>query len=222
MRGVFFDALAAMPFFSGFTCRKQKQLQVQSQIIPYLGVYFVEEPHTPDGDLNHGEIKFIHSVRIGISVIIANNDPDASEAILDQAYQAIMTRLWTDEYIMNMIDTFNYGTGVQNNPDNTRSEGVERIRRRHVFGNPSLNNELPTAELQLEITIRMRTRWPAVVPDDFEHMHVEVRPVMQYPPADDLNDSTMPVVAEYDIQMMTETPDYSVPPERGTSSDQPP
>jgi hypothetical protein len=225
MRGVFFDALSAMPFFSSFTCRKQKQLPVQTPQLPYLGVYFVREPHTPDGDLNAGEIGFIHSPRIGISVVIANNDPDASEAKLDQAYWAIMNRLWTDEYIMNMIDTYNPHNQTQN-PDNTRAEGIERIERRHVFGNAGLNNEYPSAELQLEITFRLRTRWPAFVPDNLEHIHVEARPVVgNYPPhtdGGDFNDGVQPVIAEWDMETIEESPDYSEPPPRGTSTDPPP
>jgi len=222
MRGVFFDALKAAPFFAGFTCRKQKQLPVQVQLIPYLGVYLVREPHKPDGDLNAGTIDFVHSCRIGISVIIANNDPDASEAKLDQAYWAIMNRLWTDQYIMNMIDTRNPATGTEN-PDNTRSEGVESIERRHVFGNAGLNNETPTAELQMDITIRLRTWWSAVVPDNLEHIHFEARPVVgNYPPPDNLNTDVEPVVAEWDMQTIEESPDYSVPPDHGTSTDPPP
>lgn len=219
MRGVFFDALSTMPFFAGFTCRKQKQMQIQSQMIPYLGVYFVDEPHTPDGDSNHGEIKFIHNCCIGISVIITNNDPDESEKKLDQAYWAIMNRLWTDEYIMNMIDTYNPHTHTQN-PDNTRGEGIERIMRRHVWGNTGLNNEMPNAELQMDITLKMRTRWPAVVPDDLEHIHFEARPVPgNYPPPDPA--SIVPVIGEWDMLTIEESPDYSVPPEHGTSTDPP-
>jgi hypothetical protein len=197
-------------------------MPVQVQLLPYLGVYLIREPHVPDGDLNHGEIKFIHSCRIGISVIVINNDPDASEAKLDQAYWAIMNRLWTDEYIMNLIDTHNPATGTEN-PDNTRAEGVERIERRHVFGNAGLNNETPTAELQMDITIRLRTRWSAVVPDDLEHIHFEARPVVgTYPPPDDFTSSTEAVVAEWDMLTIEESPDYSVPPEHGTSTDPPP
>ena len=52
-----------------------------------------------------------------------NNDPEACEEKLDQAFWVIMNRLWRDQYLMNMIDTRAYPGGV-GNPDNARIEGV--------------------------------------------------------------------------------------------------
>ena len=165
IRDVFFGALQADPFFASYTCRKNKMLVARPEYLPYLGVYIIDETMLPDGDGNAGEVRFIHALRIGFSVLAANNDQDALELQLDAAYWRIMNRLWPDEYIMNLLDTENPNTG-QSNPDNTRIESIERGLRRYVWGNAAFNNETPLGELQYDITCRHRTYWSPVIPDD--------------------------------------------------------
>ncbi|MCP3471419.1 hypothetical protein NLM33_18755 [Bradyrhizobium sp. CCGUVB1N3] len=165
IRNVFFDAVSADPFFASYTCRKNKMLVARPEYLPYLGVYVLEETMLPDGDGNAGEVRFIHALRIGFSVLMANNDQDALEAQLDAACWRIMNRLWLDEYIMNLLDTMNPNTGKQN-PDNTRIESIERGVRRYVWGNSAFNNETPVGEVQYDITCRHRTYWSPVIPDD--------------------------------------------------------
>ncbi|WP_063685539.1 hypothetical protein [Bradyrhizobium stylosanthis] len=165
IRNVFFDAVSADPFFASYTCRKNKMLVARPEYLPYLSVYVIDETMLPDGDGNAGEVRFIHALRIGFSVLAANNDQDALEAQLDAAYWRIMNRLWPDEYIMNLLDTMNPNTGQQN-PDNTRVESIERGVRRYVWGNAAFNNETPVGEVQYDITCRHRTYWSPIIPDD--------------------------------------------------------
>jgi hypothetical protein len=162
---VFFDALVADSFFAGYTCRKNKMLVTRPEYLPCLNVYIIDEQMTPDGDANAGCIRFIHNTRIGFSVMQANNDQDVLEAGLDAAFWRIMNRLWTDEYIMNVIDTYNPTTGTEN-PDNTLIESIERGSRKYLWGNAGLNNETPLGEMQYDITCKYRTYWPPVIPDD--------------------------------------------------------
>lgn len=165
IRNVLFGAVSADPFFASYTCRKNKMLVARPEYLPYLGVYIIDETMLPDGDGNAGEVRFIHATRIGFSVLAANNDQDALEAQLDAAYWRIMNRLWPDEYIMNLLDTTDPSTGLQN-PDNTRIESIERGVRRYVWGNAAFNNETPVGEVQYDITCRHRTYWSPVIPDD--------------------------------------------------------
>ena len=79
LRDVFFARVVTLPFFAGFKARRCKMLQVQPEHIPYLGVYLIDEQMVPDGDANAGCIRFTHTLRIGFSVIIENNDPLAAE-----------------------------------------------------------------------------------------------------------------------------------------------
>jgi hypothetical protein len=171
IRDVFFDALARDPFFAGYTRRKTKMQAVQPQLLPYLGVYIINEVMLPDGDGNAGNVRFKHTTRIGFSVMIANNDQVAAELGIDAAYWRIMNRLWPDQYILNLLDTHNPHTGT-GNPDNTRLESIERGERRHVFGTPALNNETPIAEMQYDVSILFRTTWTPIITDDLGEIDI--------------------------------------------------
>jgi hypothetical protein len=168
---MFLDKLVQAPFFAGYTARKNKALQIVTNSIPYIGVYFVNEDMSPDGDLNAGEIRFTHHLKLGFSVIVINNDPVACEAKLDQAFWAIMNTLWRDPYLTNLIDTRAYPGGV-GNPDNVRIEGVSRGTRRHVFGNAGLNNETPIGEMQYEATVKYSADYAPVIKDDLLQISV--------------------------------------------------
>jgi hypothetical protein len=159
IRDVFFDVLANRePFFDSYTKRKTRMLPAQANLIPYLGVYLMDETMTPDGDANAGPVRFSHSLRIGFSVIIANNDQDMAERTIDAAYWRIMNRLWKDHYVMNLVGTQNPWTGVSN-PDNVRIESITRGVRKHNFGFAGTNSETPIAELQYDVTCFYRTIW---------------------------------------------------------------
>jgi len=171
IRDMFLDRLMQAQFFQGWTPRKNKALQIMTGSLPYLGVYFVTEDMVPDGDLNAGEIRFTHQLKLGFSAIVINNDPVACEAKLDQAFWAIMNTLWRDPNLTNLIDTRAYPGGV-GNPDNTRIEGVSRGTRRHVFGNAGKDNETPIGEMQYEATVKYSADYGPFVPDAFLQMGV--------------------------------------------------
>jgi hypothetical protein len=198
IRDMFFDRLIAHPFFAGFTARKNKIFQIMTSQIPYLGVYFVNEDMSPDGDLNVGEIRFTHQLKLGFSVIVVNNDPVACEAKLDQAYWTIMNTLWRDPYLCNLIDTRRYPGGVSN-PDNTRIEGVSRGTRRHVFGAVGKDNETPIGEMQYEATVKYSADYPAIVTDNLLLIHQETVPLRDdgtIPAADEIET----IVTEYEFE----------------------
>lgn len=172
IRDVFYDAVAGDPFFANYTKRKTPMLRVQAELLPYLGVYFADENMEPDGDFNAGAVRFTHTLQIGFSVMIANNNQVENERMLDAAYWRIMNRLWPDQYIMNLLDTYNPHTGLSN-PDNVIIEGITRGRRRFVFGDTALANETPVGELQYDVWVFGRSVWPPVITDDLERIHVD-------------------------------------------------
>jgi len=171
IRDVFFDAVSSDPFFANYTKRKTKMLSVQHELLPYLGIYILDETMLPDGDGNAGMIRFSHTLRIGFSVMVANNDQVVAEQQIDAGYWRIMNRLWPDQYIMNLFDTMNPHTGT-GNPDNTVIESIQRGVRRHVFGSTALNNETPVAEMQYEVSAFFRTTWPPIITDDLEEIDI--------------------------------------------------
>lgn len=171
IRDVFHDALAREPFFANYTKRKTKMLTVQPDLLPFLGVYIMDETMLPDGDLNAGFYDFIHTLRIGFSAIVANNDQVVAESQIDAAFWRIMHVLWTDPYIINVINTYNPTLGF-GNPDNVRIEGISRGVRRHVFGTAQMNNETPLAELQYDVSVQYRSMWWPTIVDTFDEYNM--------------------------------------------------
>jgi hypothetical protein len=197
LRDTFFAKVVTLPFFQGFKARRCKMLQVQPENLPYLGVYIIDETMMPDGDANAGYIRFVHTLKLGFSVIIQNNDPLAAELKLDEAFWAIMNGLWRDPYITSFLDTHNPTTG-QMTPDNTRLEGVARGTRKHVWGNTGLNNDLPTAEMQYEASVLYRAEFSPPITDDLTRIHVETVPLTSedtVPPADQVQR----IISEYEF-----------------------
>lgn len=176
LRDIFFARAVTLPFFRDFKARRSKMLMVQPEHIPFLGVYIIDETMMPDGDANAGCIRFVHTLRIGFSVIIENNNPVAAELKLDAAFWALMNGLWRDPFITNMLDTWNPRDGV-GTPDNTRFEGVVRGMRKHVWGNAGQNNELPIGEMQYDASVLYRADYAPIITDDLERIHVETVPL---------------------------------------------
>jgi hypothetical protein len=184
-----FYVLVQLPFFAGFKARRSKQLPIQQQLMPYLGVYFIGEEMGPDGDINAGDIRFTHSLKIGFQVIIENNDLVASALKLDAAFWAIMNGLWNNNYLTNMI-----ASGM---PGNTRFEGVERGSRKPMWGTIG-SGEMPIGELEYVATLRFRTNWyPTGFPDLLD-IHIETVPLAPdgtVPPASEVQR----VINEYEF-----------------------
>lgn len=188
IRDMLLAKLVAAPFFAGFTVRKSRQLPAQPNQLPFLGIYIVSEDHEADGDANHGDIDFIITLKLGFSVAVLNNDPEACEEKLDQAFWTIMNTLWRDPYLMNMIDTRAYPGGI-GNPDNTRIEAITKGTRRHIYGTAKLDNEMPIGELRYEASVRYRADFTPVITDDLLLIHQETAPLDEddtIPPADEV------------------------------------
>jgi hypothetical protein len=161
----FLNLLTADPFFAGYTARQTKMLPVQVELIPYLGVYMIDESHTPDGDANATCVRFSHTARTGFSVVLKNADQNALRKSLDQAFLRIMTVLWTDQKLMNVF--------VNSNPEGVIIESIVRGQRRHVFGNTGLNNETPFGELQYDVSAFWRSEWYPDITDDLLEINVK-------------------------------------------------
>jgi hypothetical protein len=164
IRDAMYNVVTIDPFFTGYTFRKTKMLPVQTDLIPYLGVYIVDEVMVPDGDANAGCIRFNHTSRIGFSVVQANNNPVTLEQGIDAAYLKIMGLLWTNIKLMNVL--------VNNNPEGVGIESVVRGSRKHVFGSTGLNNETPFAELQYEVQCFTRSEWYPDITDMLNEIDV--------------------------------------------------
>jgi hypothetical protein len=147
-----------LPYFANFRrFATSKLMQVQPQDIPFASVYFLREGGTVDGDVGVGEPKFIHDLTLGLSVVVAINNPVGQEEALDAAFEAIMEGVLQSAGFMHT-----YGI-----------EGYSRFNRTHEFGTLGSTNELPIGELRLELGIRFRSQWPPVITDDLLVIHEE-------------------------------------------------
>ena len=165
LREQFLATLA--PYFTGFTILRNNQVPIQRAQLPVLGVYLLPERMTQEANNplgNEGMITFYHTFQIGISVIIANNDPDIAEQKLDAAFWTIMNTLWPSQTLMRMAP----------NADGVAIEGAISGVRRMVYGNIGKTNETPTAELQYEVNCTYRSDWPPIITDLLESIHVTV------------------------------------------------
>ena len=176
--------IKAMPWFSAFHFSTNAAMQIQPQLLPFCGVYLMQELMVADGDANAGEPRFRTSARIGFSVIVVNNDPDAAEYQLDTAVQALLRGLLSDPTLYNN--------------DQFRIQGYASGTRAHVFGNAGKDNETPVAELRLELLFDLGViTYPPLVTDDLEIIHVTTA----YPGSDtaaEQNDRQQ-ITAEYDL-----------------------
>jgi hypothetical protein len=192
IRDAFYNLLVADSFFAGYTTRKNKMNPVQKDQIPYLGVYLVGEVMLPDGDANHGDVRFIHTARIGFSVIVKNSDQNLAEEMADQAFWRIMTTAYTDPHLMNVLHN--------NNPDGVGIEGIARGVRQMVFGAPSTDNETPFVENQYEASCTWRSMWDPVITDTLDEIDVTVA-------LDNKDPASMPpIVIKYDFTQSARAP----------------
>lgn len=164
IRDAMYDIVTASTYFAGYTFRKTRMLPVQADLIPYLGVYFLDEVDVPDGDANAGCIRFNETVRVGFSVVHANNDQVSLQRGIDAAYLKIKSLLWCDAKLMNVLHN--------NNPDGTGIESVIRGSVRHTFGSTGANNETPFGELQYEINLFSRSEWYPDITDMLNEIDV--------------------------------------------------
>jgi len=178
------NALAAvkqLPYFANFKrFATTKQLQLEPQSIPYCGVYLISEAAGPDGDPNAGPPKFTVEAKIGFSVWIMNNDPEETELQLDGAFRAIMNGLLCFPTVYN--------------DEVAPVEGFPRYARSQHYGNAGLNNELPIAEMRLELTFKFREYYEFVAHDDLRLVHLET----MYPSPDEAG-SVQQITAVWDI-----------------------
>jgi len=167
IREMFLKTVVALPFFADFTIKRTRRIPIKADDLPLLALYIIDDQMAPDGDANAGDIRFIHTCCLGFSAIIINNDEQQSEQALDAAFWAIMNGLWTNQYLMSMVDTWNPHLGYSN-PDGTRIEGILRGVRKHLYGNAGANNETPIGEMQFEVWLTYRSMWDPVITDTFD------------------------------------------------------
>lgn len=157
-----FDKVKQLDFFgSTVHFQRNKMRPTQTENIPALGCYLIDEVLSPDGVANSGVPHFTHNLRLGFSYWILNNDPDKVDDVLDEAYWAL-TDGFMEQPLWQHIDE---GVDI---------EAITRITRRHNYGNQSLNNDNPIAELQCEMTCQFHSYIVPIIPDELERVNIKI------------------------------------------------
>lgn len=175
------------PFVSCKKFARSNAKPTQPEHIPFLGVYFIEEALTPDGDMNVANPRFDAELNLGVSYVIRNNDEDAAEDLLDVAYWSFMKLLHDPRWHYFPDAT-------------TRIEGVQGGKITRHYGNLAEQGargqfaETPYAELRMEMTYFHRFGFEPLTPDAFEIYHSTTAIV---PPGDP--NAVKPIILELNL-----------------------
>jgi hypothetical protein len=194
IREGFLARLKALPMFGKVAkWARTKFFIKQHDVFPFVGVYLMGDTIAADGDPNHGAPHYLNLMRLGFSVVIADNDPDVIDQMLDQAYWAIMN-------LMTIECWQKFAAPTPGAPD-IEIEAMTRGTRENWYGNAGLNNDSPVGELRCELTFTYRVILKPVVTDDFNLIHEEVVRSWPYDP-NERDD----VIVEYDFTQTDSLP----------------
>ncbi len=142
--------------------------QIQPENIPFLGVYFINEDLTADGDDNAGDVRFRSAATYGVSIIVQNNDGAAGERKLDQAWKQF-TKIFVDPTLYNWKNA----VAAWRDGSEVLIQSYRRGTRSHVFGSVGKENAIPIAEMRFNLTCDLGIlAYDPVITDDFNTMHV--------------------------------------------------
>lgn len=186
-----FNRLATSEFFAGYPCKRIVQaLPIEAGIkVPFIGVYQPEELYGGDGDANVGDIRLMHTVPVGIQIVLKNNDPAKLLEKLDEAYWFCMQRLLTDDSLTNFWRT--------TMPGNLKLESIIHggVRERWFTANKP---ETPLGEKLIELALVFRSDWYRDVFDDLHRITVRTAYPEGSTPEDQLQVQQVTMVYEFD------------------------
>jgi hypothetical protein len=134
---------------------------IQAEHLPYLGVYFLRDSLSDDGDGNAAEPRFTNRLHVGCSYIIQNNNDEQCAENIDTAYWSFMKLLHDP-----LWHKFELASG-----DFVRIESIaDIVRDENLKG--TLQNGTPIGELTIEVTYLYRINFDPIVTDVFEIMHM--------------------------------------------------
>ncbi|MBO0716146.1 MAG: hypothetical protein J2P55_02265 [Rhizobiales bacterium] len=198
IREGFLARLKALPMFGKVAkWARTKFFIKQHDVFPFVGVYLMGDTIAADGDPNHGAPHYLNLLRLGFSVVVADNDPDVLDQMLDQAYWAIMNLM--------TIECWQQFQPPTPGAPLIEIEAMTRGSRENWYGNAPLNNDSPIGELRCDLTFSYRVILKPVVTDDLKLIHEEVVRSWPYDP-NERDD----VIVEYDFTqsdfLPTDTP----------------
>lgn len=162
-----FNTLTADPYFENFVMtRAVAALPIEAwNQVPYLGIYLGNEPQSPDGAYNMGDIRLSHQMLLGFQIILRNNDAKILQRDLDRTYWHIHRLLLRSDAFTNRFDT--------QLPGGTGFNGITKAMRYYPkWGLAGQKNETPVGEQRFEWTLQFVTTWYAYGFDELKRIDV--------------------------------------------------
>jgi len=149
-------ATALIGLLPGYTeIRRVAFRQLQPTDIPCATVIRGDEVMSADEDATAGPPHFVHETTIHVSLLRGFGDALALDGQIDADADVVLARLLRDPVLNLMF------------------EGIDSVRRTRNFPQ---QGETYFVELRLEITVRYRSEWAPVIPDDFRSAVITVAP----------------------------------------------
>jgi hypothetical protein len=197
-----YDRIAASSLFQDYAVKRiTRAMPIEAGYqIPFIGIYLGNETATPDGDANAGDIRFIHTVPVGVQIVVKNNDSVEMQQTLDRAKWFFLNQLLRDNTFTNRLHT--------TMPDGVTIEGFPRLRIPSPDWGRDSKNEVPLGMQLIELTYTLRTEWFPTEFDDLKSIGISAYPVLEYEPVNPEEIENIKVEIRFD-------PDYVPPPYTG-------
>jgi hypothetical protein len=177
LRDRFLSEAMRLPFFASFLPVTTKGRPIATEDLPILGCYIGEESMIPEGDGRADGFKFICTLRLNWSIMVAESDKETAERRLERAYVALLYGLLGNPYLTSHQDTLDPDLNVATRY-NARFSMIPRSSAITTWGAFLLNNETPVAEKRWEIQlVYTRDIYPRIA-----HDLLEVDITTRFPP----------------------------------------
>jgi hypothetical protein len=164
----------ALPYFASFLPVTTKGRPIATEDLPILGCYIGEESMIPEGDGRADGFKFICTLRLNWSIMVAESDKDAAERRLERAYVALLYGLLGNPYLTSHLDTLDPDRNVATRY-NARFSMLVRSSAVTTWGAFLLNNETPVAEKRWEIQLQYIRQISPVIVHTFDEIDITTR-----------------------------------------------
>jgi hypothetical protein len=166
------------PFNAAVKVARTNAKPTQPEHLPFLAGYFLSESAGPLGDPNTGEPRFHLTLKLGFSWIVKNDDPEAAEDKLDEAHWAFMKMLHDpDWHIIVPPDPAIPNSGI-------RIESILGFEHERYYGTVGKNNEMPIAEMRMEMEFFHSSVFDPIISDTFQVFHSTILPYPAMDPAE--------------------------------------
>jgi len=175
-----YNRLSTSSLFAGFAVKRiTRALPFEAAYqLPALGVYIGTETATADGEFNASNIRFNHSVPIGIQIIVKNNDSVAMQQTLDQAKWFVINQLFRDNTLTNFYKPSLTGSSPNKN---FHVEGIPRLRIPSPEWGRDSKSEMPLGMQLIEATYQFGTSFNPTNFDDLNEIAVTAYPEVAPP-----------------------------------------